>query len=72
MTKRFQYTYSRLAKDENGEYHQVEVTLKKTVTDKMEERDHWKIVYAMNWFQDKIRKDYWSRYTVSRGYIEEL
>ena len=73
MTKRFKYTYFKLAKNEDGEYdHYDEIVLKKTVTDRMEERDNWKIVYAKNWFQDKIRKEYWSKFTVHSKSIEEI
>ena len=72
MTKRFKYTYARLAKGEGGQYdHYEEVVLKKTVTDRMEERDLWKITYAKNWFQEKIRKEYYKNFTVHTKDIEE-
>ena len=72
MTKRFKYTYFRLAKGEGGQYdHYEEVVLKKTVTDRMEERDRWKIVYAANYFQRKIRKEYYKNFTVYSKFIEE-
>ena len=72
MTKRFKYTFFKAVKGEDGAIdHYDEITLKKTVTDRMEERDHWKKVYAANYFQRKIRKEYYKNFTVYSKFIEE-
>jgi len=73
MTKRFKFSYFVLVKNTEGQYdHYDEIVLKKTVTDRMEERDSWKIMYAKNWFQNKIRKDYWHGFTVHAKNITEI
>lgn len=50
MTKTFTYTFTRA----NGE----DVTLKKRVTDKMEEYDFRKKGYAVNYFNEVLRTKY--------------
>ena len=73
MTKRFKTSYFVLVKNEAGQYdHYDEIVLKKTVTDRMEQRDSWKIMYAKNWFQNKIREDYWKGFTVHTRNITEI
>lgn len=50
MTRTFTYTFKRA----NGE----EITLKKKVTDKMEQRNYHKAGYAANYFNDILRSKY--------------
>lgn len=50
MTRIFTYTFTRA----NGEV----ITLKKKVTDNMEERNFHKTSYAVNYFNDILRSKY--------------
>lgn len=65
MTKTFTYTFRRIVRNDGVEkptsesdFHIEEITLKKRVTDKMEERDSWKRVYAADYFAGILRTEY--------------
>lgn len=59
MTKRFVISTKVWTKKEGtgghnmDDWYEKEITEKKTVTDRMEERNIWKAVYAKNWFRNK-------------------
>ena len=65
MTRTFTYTFKRA----NGQ----EITLKKKVTDKMEERNSHKAVYAVSYFNDILRSKYgYHRSIVTARSISEV
>lgn len=65
MTKTFAYTFKRIVKNDGvvspvseDDFHIEEITLTKRVTDKMEERNGWKRVYAADYFANILRTEY--------------
>lgn len=54
MTRTFTYTFLTITKDEGVK----EITLKKRVTDKMEERNAHKAGYAASYFNEVLRSKY--------------
>lgn len=58
MTRTFTYTFDRIVKDNNGEWKNEQITLKKRVTDKMEERNGFKAGYAAHFFNEVLRTEY--------------
>jgi len=64
MTRTFTYTFKRHVKKEGTDGHKEsdwmfeEVTLKKRVTDKMEERNEHKPGYAAGYFNRVLREKY--------------
>lgn len=65
MKRTFTYTFKRV----NGEV----ITLKKNVTDKMEERDAHKAGYAARYFNDVLRSQYgYHKSVVTAARIKEV
>ena len=64
MTRTFEYTFTVWQKKEGTDGHQqsdwisVPVTLRKRVTDRMEERDAHKAGYAVRYFNEVLRSKY--------------
>lgn len=65
MTKTFEYTLKHIVKNEGVEnprsendFHVETITLRKKVTDRMEERNSWKVAYACEYFNNILRTQY--------------
>lgn len=79
MTKTFIYTFDRYVKKEGTNGHKEsdwtveKVTLKKRVTDRMEERDYHKAGYAAKYFNEVLREKYgYKRNVVTACRIKEI
>lgn len=64
MNKTFEYTFSVLRKKEGtdgrnqSDWYYEDITLRKKITDRMEERDSWKPVVAADYFTKVMRSEY--------------
>lgn len=58
MTRTFTYTFDHPYKNDDGTWDVKQITLKKRVTDRMEERNTHKAGYAAGCFNDILRSQY--------------
>ena len=79
MTRNFEYTFTILEKkdgtDGKFEHNRIrkEITLKKKVTDRMEERDAHKPGYAAHYFNEVLRTKYgYKKSVVTAARIKEV
>ena len=78
MNKTYEYTFSVMRKKEGtdgrnqSDWYYEDVTLRKTVTDRMEERLWWKPVYAADYFTSVMRNKYGKRECARTRNIKEI
>ena len=78
MTRTYEYTFTVYEKKAGtdgrlqSDWISVPVTLRKRVTDRMEERDSWKAIYAAHYFTDIVKREYGKRAGVCAQNIKEV
>ena len=79
MTKTFAYKFNVIKKKEGTsgkseqDWYAEQVTLTKKVTDRMEERNIHKAVYAANYFNEVLRTQYgYKKSVVTAAKIQEI